>query len=121
MSFGIGINIVFFLGMGLIALIRPRHVVGLVGIRLDSGAARNEIRAVYGGFGLAIAGLLLASVWLPAWQSGVLLAVAVALLGMAGGRVISFLCDGIQRWPVCFFVGECTLAALLLNTMAGAA
>lgn len=117
MTFGLGINIVFFFGMGLLALMRPRHVVALVEIRLNSGAARNEVRAVYGGFGLAIAGLLLASVWLPAWRSGIQLSVAVALLGMAAGRVISFLCDGIQRWPAYFFVGECTLAALLLATM----
>jgi hypothetical protein len=46
--------------------------------------------------------------------SGVLLAVAVALLGMAAGRVVSFSFERAGRWPWVFLVMETALAGLLL-------
>ena len=54
----IGAIAVFFLGMGLYALAAPAALVRPIGITLGESASRSEVRAVYGGFGLAIAGVL---------------------------------------------------------------
>ena len=59
MTPGIALNAAFFLGMGLCALARPALVVAFVGLVPGTADARNEIRAVYGGFGIAIAALLM--------------------------------------------------------------
>lgn len=49
---------------------------------------------MYGGFGLAIAGLLGYAATTPSVRTGVLIAVAAALAGMAFGRIVSALIDG---------------------------
>ena len=49
---------VFFAGMGVYALAAPAALIRPFGITLGESAARSEVRAVYGGFGLAIAGVL---------------------------------------------------------------
>jgi len=85
---------VFFLVMGLVALARPEQVVRYFGTLHLSIDGRNEVRAVYGGFGVAVALLLLAAIVLPAIRPGVLLSLAVALLGMAAGRIVSRIVDG---------------------------
>jgi hypothetical protein len=100
--------------MGLVALARPERVVATFGTRSLTRDGRNEVRAVYGGFGVAVGVLLLVSVGLPAIQAGVWLAVAVALLGMACGRLASLVIDGAPGpQPWLFLVVELFLAALL--------
>jgi uncharacterized membrane protein YeaQ/YmgE (transglycosylase-associated protein family) len=80
---------VFFLGMGLFALARPAALIRPFGITLPIPESRAEVRAVYGGFGLAIAGMLaLAATGHPA-REGILITVAAALGGMAFGRLVS--------------------------------
>jgi len=83
-----------FAAMGLMALTRPESILAYFGTRGLSRDGRNEVRAVYGGFGLAIAALLGVAQFHAAIRTGALLAVAVALLGMAAGRVLSALIDG---------------------------
>jgi hypothetical protein len=79
-----------FAAMGLLALARPRDVLAQFGVATETVEGRNEVRAVYGGFGLAVAALLaVAVVGDPATGEGILVAVAFALAGMAGGRVVS--------------------------------
>ena len=117
MTPGILLNAIFFLGMGLCALARPAFVVTFVGLVPGTADARNEIRAVYGGFGIAIAALLLLVSGNATLRPGVLLAVAVALLGMAAGRVVSLLIERTGKWPLVFLVTETVLAALLLRDM----
>jgi hypothetical protein len=84
----------FFLGMGLLALARPDRVVDRFGTDVTTPDGRGEVRAVYGGFGIAIAAVLF---WaLVAGDAGrwwVPLVVAVATLGMAAGRLMSFALD----------------------------
>lgn len=114
MSIGILINVVFFLGMGICAILRPQFVVSFVKLVPETADARNEIRAVYGGFGIAIAALLAIASQDVGLRSGVLLTVAVALLGMAAGRVVSLCVERAGRWPLVFLVMETALAGLLL-------
>jgi hypothetical protein len=115
MTPGILLNAIFFLGMGLCAIARPAFVVTFVGLVPGTADARNEIRAVYGGFGIAIAALLMLVAGNATLRPGVLLAVAAALLGMAAGRVVSLLIERTGKWPVVFLVAETVLAALLLR------
>jgi hypothetical protein len=79
-----------FAAMGLAAIARPRDVLAQFGVDAETVEGRNEVRAVYGGFGLAIAALLaVAALGDPDTADGILVAVAIALFGMAGGRLVS--------------------------------
>jgi hypothetical protein len=85
---------VFFAGMGCYALAAPTAIIRPFGITLGSAAARSEVRAVYGGFGLAIAGVLgYAAVADGDVRTGILIAVGAALAGMAFGRLVSAVLD----------------------------
>lgn len=85
---------VFFAGMGCYALAVPDAIIRPFGITLGSAAARSEVRAVYGGFGLAIAGVLgYAVVADSAVRTGILITVGAALAGMAFGRLVSAVLD----------------------------
>jgi hypothetical protein len=85
---------VFFAGMGGYALAAPAAIIRPFGITLGSAAARSEVRAVYGGFGLAIAGVLgYAAVADGDVRTGILIAVGAALAGMAFGRLVSAVLD----------------------------
>lgn len=117
MTPGILLNAIFFLGMGLCALARPALVVAFVGLVPGTADARNEIRAVYGGFGIAIAALLVLVAGNATLRPGVLLAVAAALLGMAAGRVASLLVERTGKWPIVFLLVETALASVLLRDM----
>ncbi len=102
----------FFLGMGLYALVRPAALIRPFGITLPSPVSRAEVRAVYGGFGLAIAGVLaLAATGHPA-RDGILITVAAALAGMAFGRVVSGAIDRPKAfYPNWFYCGVEIVAA----------
>jgi hypothetical protein len=90
----IGVIAVFFLGMGIYALAAPATLVRPFGITLGESASRSEVRAVYGGFGLAIAGVLVyAAVADGDLRNGILITVSAALAGMAFGRIVSAIVD----------------------------
>ncbi|MET7336724.1 DUF4345 family protein [Nonomuraea sp. NPDC005650] len=81
---------VFFLGMGVYGLVAPAALIRPFRIVADSVEARTEIRAVYGGFGVAVAGLLLAAAAdAGGTRAGIAVAVAGSLLGMAFGRLVA--------------------------------
>ncbi|WP_405489224.1 DUF4345 domain-containing protein [Nocardia sp. NBC_00511] len=95
----------FFAGMGIYALAVPAALARPFGIAVQDAVSRSEIRAVYGGFGLAIAGVL----WWSAsgvddMRSGAAVTVGVALAGMAAGRVLSRLVDTATAfYPIWFY------------------
>lgn len=104
---------VFFAGMGIYALAAPGALVRPFGTTLGGAAARAEVRAVYGGFGVAIAGVLAyAVVDGGALRAGAVFTVGAALAGMAFGRVVSAVVD--QRtsfYPNWFYFSVEALAA----------
>jgi hypothetical protein len=107
---------VFFAGMGAYALAAPAALVRPFGIMLGESASRSEVRAVYGGFGLAIAGVLVFAVIKQGdVRTGILIAVGAALAGMAFGRLASaVLGDRTAFYPNWFyFVVEAVAAAAL--------
>jgi hypothetical protein len=106
-----------FLLMALGALIRPREVLAQFGIAVEGPAGTNEVRAVYGGFGIAVAVLLaVAALGDPPTAEGIVVAIAFALLGMAAGRIAGAMIampDGFHPvWT--YFSIEVVAAALLL-------
>ncbi len=107
---------VFFLGMGVYALAAPASMLRPFGFSIETATARAEVRAVYGGFGLAIAGVLgYAAVTPGQVRTGVLITVAVALAGMAFGRIVSGVIDSrtsfYPNWFYCLV--EAVAAAAL--------
>lgn len=105
----------FFLAMGLYALIAPAAILRPFGFVVETPQTRSEIRAVYGGFGVAIAGVLLIALTQPGIRAGVLVTVGAALAGMAVGRVVSRLADAsTPLYPVwLYFVVEAVCATAL--------
>jgi hypothetical protein len=90
---------VFFAGMGIYALAAPAAIIRPFGITLGGTASRSEIRAVYGGFGLAIAGMLAYAAFAEGdLRKGILITVGAALAGMAFGRLLSAVVD--DRTPL---------------------
>jgi hypothetical protein len=112
----IGVSAVFFLGMGVYALAAPAALVRPFGTTLEGAAARSEVRAVYGGFGLAIAGVLAyAAVADGDLRRGILITVGAALAGMAFGRVAAaVLGDRTSFYPNWFYCLVETAAATAL-------
>lgn len=85
-----------FAAMGVLALVRPADVLSQFGVAVETPEGGNEVRAVYGGFGLAVAALLaFAAIGDPSTAPGILVAVGVALAGMAAGRLVAAILD----WP----------------------
>jgi hypothetical protein len=111
----------FFAGMGGLALVRPTRIVDRFSVEIASPDGRNEIRSVYGGFGLAVAGLLASAtltdgrgeVWLPG-------TVGALCVGMAAGRLVSFALDRTRGSTVVwsFLLLELALALALLGSCA---
>jgi hypothetical protein len=112
----------FFLGMGVLGLIAPVALIKPFRIELAAPEARMEVRAVYGGFGIAVAVLLaLAAADLGGLRMGAALAVAGSLLGMAFGRAVGRLVDRPSGfYPIWFyFLVELAGAALLITAALG--
>lgn len=107
---------VFFLGMGVLALARPAALIRPFGITLPVPESRAEVRAVYGGFGLAMVGMLALAATHEGLRAGILLTVAAALGGMAFGRLVSGIVDRPKAfYPNWFyFLVETVAAAALL-------
>lgn len=112
----ISVVAVFFLGMGLYALAAPASLIRPFGISLSRPESRAEVRAVYGGFGLAMAGVLVYAALNPSAAQAILITVAVALAGMTVGRLISAIVDERTAfYPNWFyFLVEVVLAAALV-------
>lgn len=106
-----------FAAMGVLALAAPGRVLATFGVQLDSADGRNEVRAVYGGFGLAVAGLAaVAAAGDGALARGMLVTLGIAVAGMAAGRLVGRTFDKPSGfYPVWFFFwAEVAMAAALL-------
>lgn len=86
---------VFFLGMGVYALAAPARMIRVFGITLPERESRSEVRAVYGGFGVSVAGVLaFAAFQASPARTEIMITVGLALAGMALGRVVSAVIEG---------------------------
>jgi hypothetical protein len=111
-----------FACMGVAALVRPNLIAAQFGTIADSSDARTEIRAVYGGFGVAMAVLLIvAALQSGNTQGGVALTVGVALGGMALGRLIGMTIERPHGWypTITYLLIEVVAAVALVALAAG--
>ena len=78
----------------------------------------SEVRAVYGGFGLAMAAVLTyTAVDAGSNRTGITLPVGIGLAGMAFGRLVSAVVDGRTPFhPNWFYFGVGAIAAASLLT-----
>lgn len=113
-SLGIIAAALFYALIGVNAVLKPRDLLQGFGIKAETADSRNEIRAVYGGFPLVVAGLLLFSLTGSELGDGILFALALASAGMAGGRIASAAIDRrMGRNPAIFTALELIVAALI--------
>ncbi|SFB16035.1 protein of unknown function [Amycolatopsis marina] len=107
---------VFFLAMGVYALTAPAALARPFRIVVEEPESRSEIRAVYGGFGIAVAVVLVLAVFdVAGIRAGVVVTVAAALAGMAFGRLVSrFLDRPTSFYPVWFYFWVEVVAAGVL-------
>jgi hypothetical protein len=108
---------VAFLAMGVMALVRPRSIGKCFDVKFDSVDGRNEVRAVYGGFGLAMTLALVLALTNPVLRPGICACVSLALAGMAAGRLFGAAIETPGRWPWIYFGIETTCAAALAWTL----
>lgn len=109
----------YFLVLGILAMRRPRNLLRGFGITAPTVDGQNEIRAVYGGFPLALATVLLLPIARPELLDGIVVTSAAALFGMAAGRLVSASVDrGFGRLPIIFTVVEIAVAAILIAARA---
>ena len=97
----------FFLVMGLYGLAAPAALAGPFHLSVQTPESRSEVRAVYGGFGIAMGAVLgAAALDLGDLRTGAVVTVGLALLGMAAGRLVSRLLDTSFRfYPIWFYFG----------------
>jgi hypothetical protein len=108
------VAVVLALVMGVGALVKPSLVTRQFEIVALTAAARNEVRAVYGGFGIAMAVMFGLALVDPRLRTGICLTAAASLAGMAGGRLLSAGVDRtLGRAPLAYLCLEAVLAGLL--------
>nr|WP_281365566.1 DUF4345 domain-containing protein [Nocardioides panzhihuensis] len=95
----------FFLAMGTYALVTPGALAAPFHLSAKTPESRSEIRAVYGGFGIAMAAVLgAAALDIGDIRTGAVTTIGLALIGMAGGRLISRLFDtAVRFYPIWFY------------------
>lgn len=117
---GLYLGAALFAVMGVGALVVPDRVTEQFGIPPLSIAGRNEVRAVYGGFGIAMAAMLIVASTSTDLRLGVCLTIGVALIGMAVGRLVSAVIDrSLPSRPLMYLVVELLAAAVILYGASG--
>lgn len=110
------LSLLFFAAMGSLALVKPVWITRYFGLTQLPMAMQHEVRAVYGGFGWAMAAALGLVYWeiLHTAHVGIVLTISLALLGMAAGRLVSFATTfSMPLFPVVFLMLELLLGGLL--------
>ncbi len=110
----------FFGVIGVSAMTRPRNLLQGFSIEAHEPESRNEIRAVYGGFPLAVAALLMFSLTRPDLSNGILIALATSSAGMAIGRIVLVLIDRkLGRDPAIYIALELIVALMIASNIKG--
>jgi hypothetical protein len=112
--FSLTIGFLVFAAMGGLLLWQPQYITRVTNVELTTAESRSETRAVYGGFGVAIAlALFVAMVWSDL-RGGIMFTTGIALLGMAAGRGYSAWLERPTSPIIWGLLGGETLLGLLL-------
>ena len=106
----------FFLAYGVAFTLLPLEMAQFVtGAAPATASGVIDMRATYGGMSVAVGILLIVLGGRAEWGSRGLLASAIVLRGMAGGRVIGMVLDGSPNMLMYLYLaGELMFAALAL-------
>ncbi len=108
-----------FAAMGMIACYDPDIIARLFYTQPSTIDLRNEIRAVYGGYGLITAILLIISLLEKPGIVMIRLVIGLHLVGMAFTRIISTFIDGVPgAYPQILLLIQIIAGLLLLLTIA---
>jgi hypothetical protein len=119
-TIGVILGALFFGVIGMTAMRRPHNLLKAFGIETKEVDARNEVRGIYGGFPLAVAGLLLFSLTRPDLSDGILVALATCPAAMAAGRIVSAIIDGqMGKAPRLWAMLEVIVAASIASNISG--
>ena len=117
---GLYLGALLFAVMGVGALVVPDRVTEQFDVPTLTIAGRNEVRAVYGGFGIAMAAMLIVASTSMDLRLGVGLTIGVALIGMAVGRLVSAVIDrSLPSRPLMYLVVELVAAGVILYCASG--
>ena len=117
---GLYLGALLFAVMGVGALVVPDRVTEQFDVPTLTSAGRNEVRAVYGGFGIAMAAMLIVASTSMDLRLGVGLTIGVALIGMAVGRLVSAVIDrSLPSRPLMYLVVELVAAGVILYGASG--
>lgn len=115
-------GVAFYAGVGMAAIVRPAFVPSIFGGSAPTASSRTEVRAVYGGLPLAMAGLVLADTVAPPGGGISRRTDAVATLSaaMAVGRLIGAVIEGEADGVTRVFIAleAATAAALVVGARA---
>jgi hypothetical protein len=84
--FSLILGFLLFAAMGAVMLWRPEYLSQVTGLELSTPESRSEARAVYGGFGIAMALALFTALVYSDFKGGIMFTTGIALMGMAAGR-----------------------------------
>ncbi|MDQ5852195.1 MAG: DUF4345 domain-containing protein [Chloroflexota bacterium] len=121
MKFSMFVLLSAAVGIGAIGIgyvLAPQWVYGLYGIGIDSVNEANMVRAAYGGLFVSSALLFALGATNEELTRSALIYLLVFMLGLAGGRMISVLVDGVPSGLIILVQGGVlvyiTLASLAL-------
>jgi hypothetical protein len=90
------VGLVWFV-IGLFSLADPVALADMVDFKLRNNLARLEIRAMYGGFCVAIGVVHFLATTRAAWLLPALSATGICTVGLVSGRLLSIAIDGFSR------------------------
>jgi hypothetical protein len=103
---------VVWMSLGVWAFTNPVGLGEWVDFHLEGATARLEIRAMYGGLSLALAGLHFAGALRTAWARPALVMTMTTLGGLATGRLVSLAVDDFSAIGAGLMASEYTGLAL---------
>lgn len=120
---GILTGVAFYTGVGVVALARPAWVPAIFGGLAPTASSRTEVRAVYGGLPLAMAGLVVADARGRSGSGAGTRTNTVAVLSaaMAVGRIFGAAVEGeADAVTRLFIILEAATAAALASAVRAA-
>ncbi len=108
----------FFLYVGVRGLADPSGTLSYFSAGTLGPDMRNEVRAVYGGYGIAVGCLLVTTIWLSSIKTGARAGVLVSVGGMAAGRTVSFAMESAEGgFPLLILIVELVLVVMLAGAV----
>lgn len=89
----LGLLALLWAAIGLLLLVVPEALAGYADIHAQSGVAKAELRAMYGGLSLAVAMATAMALIKSCWQFPVLFLHVVLCAGLAAGRTAGLFLD----------------------------